>query len=161
MVSNKGPKQEAFQEYRDVGIVCYAHSEFVIKWSDLKTVCPKETDALEKAPLWDSLGVAALIADMNEWVEVADNLGDVSDKRQKAAADQYLRLTRNLCDAFKENTGGLVLRTEMYHASEEDGEEDNDFPVRRLLIVDGVMGYTPAGYQHRHIIHQRNSVRWG
>jgi hypothetical protein len=144
-----------------VGIDCYAWSAFVIQWTDLKTVCPKETDALEKAPLWDRLGVAALIADMHEWVDVADNLGDVSDKRQKAMADQYLRLTRNLCDAFERNTGGLVLRTEMYSADEEDGEEDGGLPLRRLLIVDGVMAYTPAGYHYRHIIYQSNRVRWG
>lgn len=148
-----------------MGIDCYAYSAFVILWTDLKTVCPEETDALEKAPLWDRIGVLALIADMHEWLEVSDYLGDVSDKRQKAMADQYLRLTRNLCDAFERNTGGLVLRTEMYSAdeedSEEDGEEDGDFPLRRLLIVDGVMAYTPAGYHYRHIIRQWDRVRWG
>ena len=156
-----------------MGMGSFAVNSFVIGYDDLKKLCPKEIEAIEKAKYFDWVGWAV----MGQWLGWADN-DQIIDVLHDAVLnnstepnvdeisvvenifEEYEQLVVNLKTVFHQKTG-LNLYFDYY---DEDGGDRYDCPNDKdgmIFCVDGMVQLTPAGEKYKDIITERRWTQFG
>lgn len=152
-----------------MGMGNFACNGFVIDYKDLKKLCPKQIKAIEKGKYFDRLGWKTLAqgVEFDDEDTIADAFyafGDepeVSEKEAYELAKQYVSLVKDLYAAFNVRTNGLTLYLSVY--DEEGGGRYDTVAIEDgcIFCVDGMVDYTPAGKEFKHIIRESRWVQWG
>ena len=156
-----------------MGMGSFAVNSFVIGYDDLKKLCPKEIEAIEKAKYFDWVGWAV----MGQWLGWADNY-QIIDVLHDAVLnnstepnvdeisvvenifEEYEQLVVNLKTVFHQKTG-LNLYFDYY---DEDGGDRYDCPNDKegmIFCVDGMVQLTHAGEKYKDIITERRWTQFG
>jgi hypothetical protein len=153
-----------------MGMGSFAVSSFVIGYDDLKKICPKEIEAIEKEKYfdfvgWSSIGYWMSWSDPDQFEEnILDSLDEPeSEKSQKIVEEMvkvYDKHIINLQKSFHDKTG-LTLYFDNY---DEDAGDRYDEPNDKdgcIFCVNGMMVLSPAGEKYQDIITERRWTQYG
>jgi hypothetical protein len=152
-----------------MGMGNFACDGFTISYDNIKKMCPAEIEAIENGPHWKYLGWGELAKgiDFQDEETIADVFLDaededcVSEEQSKEFAKEYVKLVKQLEEAFEKKTDGLTLFLSHYNEDEGDRYDSVDHKDGCIFMVDGMVDYTPAGEKHKDIVKKNRWVQFG
>jgi hypothetical protein len=138
-----------------MGMGAGACSGWVISYDDLKSICPKEVDLIERDREFDTdIRVYDFQFFGGNWGEVSrgfemDELPDSIKKSVDDLIGQFLNAT------------GLTLSLGFYN--EDDGDRYDEVASHEgcVFFVDGMVALTPAGEKFKDVVKQQLWTQYG
>ena len=132
---------------------CYG---WVISYDDLKKICPKELDLIERDREFDAPDIRVY-----DYQFFGGNWGEVSRAfEMDELPDSIKKSVDDLIRQFFNNTG-LTLSLGFYNEDDGDRYDEVDSHEGCVFFVDGMVSLTPAGEKFKEVVRERLWTQYG